>query len=229
MVVKALKSNVWVSCKGWQFFLGNEQALNINSVSAHWLKASCLLNATDSELHFHWSTGHIFYCLRLALCLTSVLCFNCVVPALPANFVFPACSGFRPQNLQFMEFVWDRNLSNLHSHLFASTKTVFSSLLRHTCVFRFRLIRQVMIWVWHTTRLIGEKITPGFHQTSVRCIMALIWFCSAVQQPPPVAFWVYHGTVLSTTVPAILTIKLATAVTVMWYENNTTKCLWPKG
>ena len=44
-------------------------------------------------LPWQWKyrSRHIL-CLRLALCLTNVLCFNCVVPALPANFMFPTCT-----------------------------------------------------------------------------------------------------------------------------------------
>ena len=57
-------------------------------------------------------------CLRLALCLTCVSCFNYVVPTLPANISFPTCCGYWLQNLQFMKFFSLRNLSqsNLHSH-----------------------------------------------------------------------------------------------------------------
>ena len=54
---------------------------NINlASSAHWLTASCLLNAANSRVAFslEYRSRHILS-LRLALCLTNVLCFNCVV------------------------------------------------------------------------------------------------------------------------------------------------------
>ena len=53
-----------------------------------------------------------------------------------------------------------------------------SPFFRHTCVFRLRLILWVRIWLWHTTRLIREKITQRFHQIRVSCITAPIRFCS---------------------------------------------------
>ena len=38
------------------------------------------------------------------------------------------------------------------------------------------------------------RLTPRFH-LGVHCVTAPIQFCSSVRQPPPVAFWVRHGTV----------------------------------
>ena len=67
------------------------------------------------------------------------------------------------------------------------TKTVFSALFHHTGVFRLRLILWVRIWLWHTTGLIREKITPRFHLMHFCSVMALIWFYFAI--PPLVVFW----------------------------------------
>ena len=103
-----------------------------------------------------------YLCLRLALCLTNVLCFHCVVPALSANFQFPARCGYSKicssKNLFFM-------------------KTVFSALFCHTCVLRLENIFWVRIWLWLTTGLIGEKIS----------VKSLFRHCSLKVKPSPSA------------------------------------------
>ena len=58
-------------------------------------------------LSLEYRLQHIL-CLRLALCLhqcTNASCLNCVVSALPANFMFPICCEYQLQNLQVMEFI----------------------------------------------------------------------------------------------------------------------------
>ena len=53
-----------------------------------------------------------------------------------------------------------------------------SALFRHTPVFTLVLILWVRIWLWHTSRPIGEKITQRFHQICVLLVIATIRFCS---------------------------------------------------
>ena len=59
---------------------------------------SCLQNATDRGVAFslEYRSWHIL-CLRLTLCLTNVLCFNCVVPALLSKSCSPhvACIDYK--------------------------------------------------------------------------------------------------------------------------------------
>ena len=43
-----------------------------------------------------------------------------------------------------------------------------------------------------------HRTAPRCHQIRVRCVTALIRFCSTIQQSPPVAFWVRLGSVRST-------------------------------
>ena len=72
--------------------------------------------------------------------------------------MFPTCCGYQLQNLQFMEFVPLKDLKQSYPHTFFA-EIVFSALFCHTYVFRLGLILWVKIWLWHTTVLIGEKIT----------------------------------------------------------------------
>ena len=53
-------------------------------------------------------------------------------------------------------------------------KTLFSALCHHPCVFRLELILWVRIWIWHTTRLMGEEMTQRLQQIHVQSSFALL-------------------------------------------------------
>ena len=115
-------------------------------------------------LSLEYRSWHML-CLRLALCMTSVLHvtgIHCKI-----------CSS------------WNRLSETSTCQICAAIlqKTVFSALLRHTSVFRLGLILWVRIWLWHTTWLIGERI-------SVKrvCFAIVRWLLPCSQQlkdPPP--------------------------------------------
>ena len=124
----------------------------------HWLTASHLLNATNNGVAFSlvYRSRHILS-LRLAL---FDQCFSC--SPLVTGVDCKICGSW-------ISSLWDLNRF-VHSFFM---KILFSALFRHTPVFRLGLILWVRIWLWHISRLIGEKITQRFHQIHVLCVSLL--------------------------------------------------------
>ena len=123
------------------------------------------------ELHFHRSTDvGIFYHWPVC-CVLPVQCsMTCRFPVRHMLRVSTAKSVVH--GICLSKTLTSQICALIHQ------KTLFSARFRHTPVFRLGFIVWVRIWLWHTCRLIREKITQRFHQIRVRCLTASIQFCS---------------------------------------------------